>query len=425
MNNQKTITTTLATALVQAGTLAFTYPTGFFKSDFNTFNAELVTSSNDRFTTANGDFSVSLGDTSATITFRAATSIAAGTSVILGLDMQGPQLYKDQDKSKLTIKKTVVRTIERVNLGTPATAATTTVATTVVATTTVKTYTLTDFTAAFKAAGGILDVPRNLTVTGSSAADHVVTITGKDVYGQTMVENITANSTATVAGVKAFAQVTGVSIAAGASAKTISIGTGVALGLPIFVKTWDHVLRQVVDTETIATNTKRYLEFAPAIVAANAGTSQYYPSPVYGFITKITVAICAAFTTGGSVIPKIASTAVTGLAAVVSTGAAGTVYTDDATDPWGATGEIAKDIAIEIAGDAAFDSVGNYAGTLEIVPGGLLVVGVETAPTTATTGDPRGTWTPPTALTPNGARTYVLDILSADPGYIGVEPFGT
>lgn len=424
MSNQLQIKAALATALVQSGTLAFSYPTGYNKADFNTFNAQLATDTGNLFTTANADFTLSLGDTSATLTFQAATSIPVSTEVILGLDLHGDQLFKDQNKSKRTIAKTIIRYTERVNLGTPGTAATTTVATTLVATTTAKSYAIADFTAAFKAAGGVLDVPRNLTITGSSSADHVVTITGKDIYGQTMIENITASSTATVVGLKAFSQVTGIAIAAGASAKTISIGTGVALGLPVMVKAWDNILRQVVDSEIIATNVKRYLEFAPAIVAANAGTSQFYPSPCYGFITKATVAVCAAFTTGGAVIPKIATVAVTGLSVAVSTGVAGTVYTDDATDPWGSTGEIAKDASIEIAGDAAFDSVGNYAGYLEIVPGGKLVVGSEAVPT-ATTGDIRGTWTPPTALTPNGSRTYILDILTSDPGYIGIEPFGS
>lgn len=424
MSNQVQISAALAVALVQTGTLAFTYPTGYNKGDFNTFSAELVTGSNDRFSTDNGDFSVSLGNTSATITFRAATSIAAGTSVVLGLESNGLP-FREQFKNKTLIKDSVERTVMRINLGNPAVNDADGIADDLVATTTVKNYTLADCVTAFKNTGGFLDVPRNIYLTGSSASDHVVTITGKDIYGQTMIEAITLNSTTPVFGTKAFYQVTAISAAAGASGKTFDVGFHNALGLPIFLKSWNNIHRQMVDDEVIATNNLVRMEFAPAIVAANAGTSQYYPSPVYGYITKATVAICAAFTTGGAVVPKIATVAVTGLSVAVSTGAAGTVYTDTATDAWGATGEIGKDAAIEIAGDSAFDSVGNYAGYLEIVPGGKVVVGVETAPTTSTTGDVRGTWTPPTALVPDGSRTYVLDILTSEPDYIGIQPFGT
>lgn len=424
MPNQVQIPAALAVALVQSGTLAFTYPAGFNKGDFTTYNAELVTGSNDRFTVDNGDFTVSLGNTTATITFQAATSIPAGTSVILGLDAAGAEPYKDQADSKVTIKDAVVKTLLRVNLGNPATASSNGIASALVATSTAKSYTLADCVTAFKTAGGFLDVPRNVYLTGSASSDHVVTITGKDIYNQVMIENITLNSTTPVYGLKAFNQITNINVAAGAASKTVDVGFYNALGLPVFLKSWDNIHRQTVDAEVIATNNKIRVDIAPAIVAINAGTSQYNVSPVYGFIAKCSLAICAAFTTGGAVTVNIATVPVVGLSVPVSTGAAGTVYTDTSTAEFGATGEIAKDASFELAFASALDSVGNFAGFVEITPGGLVVAGVETVPT-ATTGDVRGTWTPPTALTCNGSRTYILDLLVNDPGYIGIQQYGT
>ncbi|MES3016199.1 MAG: hypothetical protein V4721_00410 [Bacteroidota bacterium] len=419
---QVTINAALSVALVQAGTLAFAYPAGYNKGDFTTYNAELVTGSNDRFTTENADFTVSLGNTSATITFKAATSIPAGTDVCLGLNAAGLIPFKNQEGSKVLLKDAVEKKVLRVNLGNPVALDDDGIANDLSATTTAQAYTLTNFVTAFKNNLGYLDVPRNITLTGTSGSDHVVTITGLDLYGDVIVEQITLSGTTKIQGKKAFAKVTNIAAAAGASGDTFDAGWGDIFGLPIFIKRWNQIYAQYVDDELIATNSKVRVDFAPAIVAANAGTSQFYPSPVYGYVSKASVAICAAFTTGGAVIPKIATVAVVGLSVAVGTGAAGTVYTDTATDEFGATGEIGKDASIEIAGDSAFDSVGNYAGWVEITPGGKVVVGDELVPT-ATTGDVRGTWQPPTALISDASRTYILDVVIADTDYIGMNNY--
>lgn len=76
------------------------------------------------------------------------------------------------------------------------------------------------------------DVPRNLTATGTAGSDHVVTVTGKDVYGETMVEALTLNGTNVITGDKAFATITQVDVAVGAAGDTFDLGIGSALGLP-------------------------------------------------------------------------------------------------------------------------------------------------------------------------------------------------
>ena len=407
---------------MQAGTLAFTYPTGYNKGDFSTYDAELVTGSNDRFTVTNADFTVSLGDTTATITFKAATSIPAGTSVILQLNTVGKEIFKNQHGTKVALKDAVERKVLRVNLGNPATVDTDGIANDLSATTTAQSYTLANCVAAFIATGGVLDVPRNVTLTGTSGSDHVVTITGEDVYGDVMKENLTLSGTTNIVGVKAFSKITAIAAAAGASGDTFDVGWGVKLGLPVFLKTWENIVEQYVDSELIALNRKVRVDFVIPIVAANAGTSQYVISPVYGFISKASLVVNVAFTTGGSVTFELANVAVVGLTLTLTTDAAGTVVTDAPTNVWGTTSEVAKDGAIEVVGDSAFDSVGNYNGYVEITPGGLVVVGDETVPT-ATTGDVRGTWAPPTALTCNGSRTYILIIEVSDTDYIGLDQY--
>ena len=77
----------------------------------------------------------------------------------------------------------------------------------------------------------VLDVPRCLVVDSGGADTAVITITGKDVYGVTIVENITLNGTTAVNGVKAFKKIT--SIVAGATVSNGAfIGTTGTLGLP-------------------------------------------------------------------------------------------------------------------------------------------------------------------------------------------------
>ncbi len=398
------ISTTLATALATSGTLAFTYPTGTNKGSYTGFEAFLVTGNNDVFSTTTKDFTISLGDTSATITWRSATTLPIGTYVTLQLNEKGLNAFEAKKTKELedwkVLKRSVALQTVRVNLGNPKTLDVDGILTaqSVGAVALSFTATAANVAATYDFTNGI-DVARNITLTGSSASDQVVTVNGVDAYGQAMSETITLSTTSTIQGAKAFKKFTGYTVAAGGSAsKTFTMGWGDKLGLPLYVGRWADIQAQYVDDVLIATNEKVRVDCTAAIVAANAGTSQYVASPVYGFLSKAAVAICAAFTTGGTVAIEIADVAVTGLAVVVGTGAAGTVYVDSSTSEFGSTGEIAKDIGIEFVGDSAFDSVGNYMAWVEITPGGAFVAGSATVGT-ATTGDVRGTWTPPTALT--------------------------
>lgn len=79
------------------------------------------------------------------------------------------------------------------------------------------------------------DVPRNLTVKGNDAnVSGDVVIEGLNDGGEAITETIAANGTTTVAGNKAFAEVTAITLPAYDTANTerIRVGLGAKLGLP-------------------------------------------------------------------------------------------------------------------------------------------------------------------------------------------------
>lgn len=102
-------------------------------------------------------------------------------------------------------------------------------------------------------ASAVLDVPRGVSVTSDGAdSARVFTITGLDEYGVPMTETITGVATNTVAGKKAFKEVTRVSVDA-ATAGAITVGTTDVLGLPFYLADGDFVLREMEDG-TVRTN---------------------------------------------------------------------------------------------------------------------------------------------------------------------------
>jgi hypothetical protein len=82
------------------------------------------------------------------------------------------------------------------------------------------------------ASGGIatFDVPRNVVAAWTTSA--VITVTGKDQYGVTVVES--SGSGTSFTGKKAFKTVTGVSFSTAVTGATV--GSGVVLGLPFYLK---------------------------------------------------------------------------------------------------------------------------------------------------------------------------------------------
>ena len=107
------------------------------------------------------------------------------------------------------------------------------------------------------ASGGVatMTTPRNIIIDSSTTdTTQVATITGTDVYGETLVEDIAFNGTTAVEGVKAFKTVTKVTCDIN-MAGNVDIGTSDVLGSPIRIETLNAVIQTtaagVVDAPTI------------------------------------------------------------------------------------------------------------------------------------------------------------------------------
>lgn len=137
-------------------------------------------------------------------------------------------------------------------------------------------------------AGGVavLDVPRNIIVDSGGADTATLTITGTDLYGNAMTEDIQLNGSTVAAGAKAFKTVTAV-----ASDGTISngafVGTGDVLGLPFFLENAGDVLAEIEDGATASAGTA----LAGVITEATASTGDvrgtYDPNSAMDGATEI------------------------------------------------------------------------------------------------------------------------------------------
>lgn len=223
----------LTSAVANAGTFAATYPANRTIGSYARTGHEVMAAGARLVFPA--DFTISFGASSATITNATGASIPAGT-VRVGLKRSGSKIpAKEIDRARDV--KTVM-----LNLGTPATSDVDGV--------------FTAFTGAAGAitlngalaSGGVVtfDVPRNIIVDSGGADTAVLTFVGTDEYGAAMSEAITLNGTTAVVGLKAFKTITSctssASIANGAFA-----GSGVLLGLPVFLEGTGHIVKEIMD----------------------------------------------------------------------------------------------------------------------------------------------------------------------------------
>lgn len=417
-----TIEKVLDAAVATAGTFTVGYPTGYQKADFVNGNGHLLIALNALFRCP-GDFTVSLGDSTATITYNGATTIPVASTVRVQLDVLGNRDSIDQ--MLVGAKQVQPAPFMMLNLGTPDTADADGILDGVSATDSAAAYDSDDFVTAFT---GTLDVPRNLTATGTAGSDHVVTVTGTDVYGDTLVEALTLSGTSVIAGKKAFKTVSAIAVAAGAAGDTFDLGWGDVLGLPVHVPDAGYVLAEVKNGVALPRKPGvEYLYWQYGATQINAGTAWELVSPCAGNITKLRSTIQIAFTTGGDVTVEVNTTAVDGLSMAVGTDAAG-VRDEDTPTAGHATTRVAAGDRIEIIGSAAFDSAGALNGVLEIelTPAdqldGTFVAGLDTSTkSTATTADVRGTYDPADAA--DGSTSWALLVAVPDPAFRGVPQF--
>lgn len=410
---------TLSADVADAGTFTVSYPSGYNVGDFENAQGHYLALNGTNLVQPE-DIGLSFGATSVTVTNRTGGTLPANARGVFQFELIGAPVMAQAKSDRRQLQN--VQAVEAfellIDLGAPSTLDADGIWDGVSVGATATTFAVSDMKAA-TANGGVLDVPRNLTVTGSSGADHVVTINGFDQYDEAMSETITANSTNTVQGKKAFKRVTDCAIAAGgAASKTLDIGWGDILGLPVRIDSQYQVVRELKDGAYM----KRLeeivlLPFAALEAEVDAGTSVWVPTGFAGSVLSMTTVVGDGITTGGTIALEIATVAVDGLGVVVAnSSSAGDIDTDTATEGH-ATADFTAAQALEVVFPAAFDGSGRIRGTIEcrrssIINGTLVTALAQNTKSTATTADVRGTYTPTVAC--DGAISFGLIVRVAD-----------
>lgn len=251
--NFVTLSGTLSSAVATSGTFTATLPirpapspttvATWMAGDFlNGGTSQLVLNGGNL--TFSNDFTFSISGSTVTVTNRSASTWPAGASWGLALEIGGRPVFRTELEARGTQKRMprmLRQSIVQVNLGTPATASANYYSTSA---------TITSPASAVLAAT-VPDVPRN--VVGAWTNTATVTVVGFDEYGQPMTE--TSGSGTSFTGAKAFARIT--SITPSATITGATFGTGVVLGLPVFLPGTGaaYILRELLDGATATAGT--------------------------------------------------------------------------------------------------------------------------------------------------------------------------
>lgn len=417
---------TLGSAVADAGTFTVSYPDRaapevgqFNEGDFYLAMGHTLVMGN---ATLNfpADFDLTFGTSSITVTNQTGSSWPVGTTYRLNLNIPGKPVFRENYTGV-----TGGRTVKRIGRGstfrfvvTPDVLDADGIA---------ASQTVTGAGTAFSLNGAlvsggvaIMDVPRCIQAAWTNSA--YITITGKDEYGNTIVE-VSATGTSHY-GTKAFAKVT--SVTTSATITSATVGTTDTIGLPFFLPSRNNVLR--VARDTVDLPSRVFVTENVDATRLSAGTSCWALSPYASFLERATTCVDTAIVTGGDVTFKIGGTTVVGLTCTVADSAAvGSVVTDTPTTVTGAanaTNVITADrTAVEIVPAAAFNGGGALDVVLELNPWGVFTPGIRTGNgSTSTTGDVRGTFRPPVAC--DGDIAFEMLVSTGDPSYIGIDQYG-
>lgn len=410
---------TLASAVADAGTFTVSYPTNTDAGTFQSGVDHLLMINSNKMTYPK-KFHLTFGTSNITVTNKSGASWPAGASYVLSLEKPGSKDFYDNRRrfqfNNNRVERGTDASLMFINLGAPDTADADGYCASQDLTSAGVFSVNTTAAAAIAAAAlaGTADVPRNVVAAWTGAA--VLTITGTDEYGNTLVESSASGTS--LNGKKAFKTVTGIS--SSANITSLTVGTGNKLGLPVFLPSEAHVVS--VAKDGVLRQRRTFPEFYINQTKLLAGTSVWTVAEQGGHIIRGTTVVDTAVTTGGTITVELGGTAVTGLGIVVANSSAvGDIDTDTPTTVDGsvAANIVADRAAIEIVGDAAFDTAGELAGNIEIASWGIFANGDQTSGgSTATTGDIRGTFVPPAA--PDGSTVYQVVIAAPDAGYAGM-----
>lgn len=237
MTTHDIIKHTLGSAVSAGGTFTVAYPAGRTADDYlGGVDHMLISTSCQTLFAAAGDFTVTPGASNISITLVAGVALALGAVVNVHLDRaeraNAATLANPDRMSELTVA--------RISLGQPAAASANAIVLSQAAT--VLASLATGINGAL-ATGGVatIPVPRNIVAAWTGTA--VLTVHGTDEYGNALRES--SGSGASFTGKKAFKTVTRITVSADVTGLTV--GTGVVLGLPVFIADAVDVTREIQD----------------------------------------------------------------------------------------------------------------------------------------------------------------------------------
>lgn len=431
MKNFRTTEFTLSSNVADASTFTVTYPTGSDDGDFENAVGHFIVINGVKLTQPD-DIGLAFGTSSVTVTNNTGSTLYAGKGLMTFMyegKGTGVDVTAEVEGGTKLVTKLNARVVHPLflDLGSPVAADDNGILNDASATDAAQTYDSTDFVATFT---GVLDVPRALTATGTAGSNHVITVTGKDEYGQPMSENLTLSGTNVIAGVKAFAEVQTIAVAAGAAGDTFDLGWSDVLGLPMAVRSATNVFREYENGTVVGAYTGGIVELPWALGAAEmaAGSTASYElvAPFDLVIEELVVVTQVAVTTGGAVTAAVATTAVDGLSVTVADASTKGTKTSDTPTAGHATTVAAKGARIQVIAADAFGTIGALAGVLKVRPTGVLDGTLVTAlakntKSTATTADVRGTYDPATAC--DGSINFGLMVYTPQPEDIGNKQY--
>lgn len=234
----KNTTFTLATALATSGTVTVGYPSGFQKGNFSGgIGHKLIAGGNTYSAPLDFELTFNANASSITLTWRASTTLAAGTACRLQLERRGKYPRETKPVFASAVENALVRApLVVIDLGSPDTADADGVCAS-------QSISASGTINGALASGGVatFDVPRNVVAAWTTSA--VMTVTGTDVYGNTLIES--SGSGTSLAGKKAFKTVTAIAVSTAVTSATV--GTGDVLGLPVYLPGTGYVLKELED----------------------------------------------------------------------------------------------------------------------------------------------------------------------------------
>ncbi len=418
----KIVDFTPGSAVASAGTFAPSYPTGYTAGSFAAYGHTIYAEGLQKLLKQDdGDFSISFGASTFTVTYNGSTSLPASKGLKIQLNSAGPDNLAAPDMSNM--KRMNLGGMVRIDLGAPKATDTDGIAESQSV----------SAGAAFVLNGVqsdlygdvapiYLDVPRCLTAAWTTTS--ILTITGKDEYGDVIIEKSASGTSHT--GTKAFASID--SITSSASITSAIVGFNDVIGLPVYVDKVGRIIAEFQDgVQLPKRGGKVYIPWEIEETQLLAPTAEQIVCPVAGFIAGVRGVVQKAVTTGGDLTVEVGGVAVTGLSLTVANGdAAGTRYSDTPTTWHSSTTVVAAGDALTITPGSPFATAGEMNGILEIdvlgssLIDGTFVAGVQTLPT-ATTGDTKGTYDP--TFPCDGAAFFSLLVSLPDTTYKGVDNY--